>query len=90
MNEIDITHLLVGVFGIFLIVNALLTILSRKYFSFFKKSFFIEPVSQRGREKFNEFLNKEENSQRYFLSIVTIVLGIVAIAWMFGINLTYF
>ena len=90
MLEIDWFRVAVGMFGVLLIINAVITISSKRYFLFFKKSFFIEPISREGRDKFENYLKDEESSQRYILSAVAVLMGIIAIAWMFGVNLTYF
>ncbi len=54
------------------------------------KAFFIEPATKKDRENLNNFLRKEENLQRYLLSAVMILMGFIGVAWMLGINLTYF
>ncbi|KND47083.1 MAG: hypothetical protein AB199_01485 [Parcubacteria bacterium C7867-004] len=88
--EIDWMRAFVGIFGTLLILNSVLIVLSRKYSCFFMKAFFIEPATKKDRENLNNFLRKEENLQRYLLSAVMILMGFIGVAWMLGINLTYF
>jgi hypothetical protein len=89
MFQIDLLHAVIGLFGLVLILNATFIIFSSKYYSYFTKSLFIEPISSEGRENFNLYLEKEKDAQRYGLSAVSILMGVIAIAWTFGINLTY-
>lgn len=88
--QFDIIHILIGLFGCLLIINSILVIFSNKYFQFFSKVYFIEPASEGGKNNAIEKIKSEKNSQRYGLSIVSIILGLIAIHWSLGGHFSLF
>lgn len=79
----DWIQIIVGVFGLGLIINAIIILVSSKYYSFFSRTYFIEPASEPGKEKVKKKIDEEKNAQRYGLSIICIGLGVTGVSWSF-------
>ncbi len=79
-------NIVVGIFGIGLIIHSIAISKSAKYYSFFSKTYFIEPVSKEGKEKVDLIIRgKEQSAQRYGLSVMCLGLGVIATLWSFRI-----
>lgn len=80
---------MVGIFGVLLIAHGVLTAASLKYFSFFNKIFFIEPLSTSVKKSVLAEIVADQAGQRYGSSTVAILLGIAAVAWALGWNFIF-
>ncbi|OGF69650.1 hypothetical protein A3H65_04330 [Candidatus Giovannonibacteria bacterium RIFCSPLOWO2_02_FULL_45_14] len=78
-------RLILGSLGFALIINSIAIVLSSKYYSLFSKVYFIEPASEKGREKAKKNIETEKNAQRYGLSVICIGLGLTAMLWSLSV-----
>lgn len=85
MDQVNLIKNITEIFGILLILNSIAIILSPKYFSFFNKTYFIEPLTKKGKEEVVNFINtKDYFGQRFISSILCAVLGVYGIVWAQG------
>lgn len=86
MPQTDLIHVLVGVLGFGLIVSSVLIIKSAKCYSLLSKTYFIEPISEEGKERVKSKIQAEEaGGQRYAIGILCLGLGVVAMLWSLGV-----
>jgi hypothetical protein len=86
-NGMDWAHIGVGLAGLLLIFNAILSIISSSYFSKLSKVFFIEPMSVNDKLFVKQWVNKKEKEDRYVTVAFCLFLGTIAIAWAVNIKL---
>lgn len=77
-------QIMTGLFGLCLIINAILVMIYPNYYYYLNKIVFIEPLSKQGIEKVEEFVNKNKDKEKRGIALILVLLGIIAIHWAMG------
>jgi len=90
IEQIDWLVVGIGISGFFfLVVVGVVIMFSSEWSSFFTKTFFIEPVSDKEKKKVKEFAEKDlqKKTTRFFIGGILIFYGLGAIIWTQGFDI---
>jgi hypothetical protein len=83
-EQFGLFEMVIGFFGIVLVVNGVLFVFFVRYFDLFSATFFIETLSDTEKRLLNEKIKQDRTRSRYFVGLFLILFGLTAMAWALG------